>query len=203
MGPEPPRARRRVAAVLAVIALIALAAGVAVALGDRPARFLVTEDPPAVADAVVVLAGDPGYERTATAARLVLSGQARLLVLTGGEPGPGDSAGSLCDRALALGVPPDRIRLEATSHSTREAMLALVPLLRAAGARSVIVVTSPYHQRRATAAARRAWPGIEVRGRPASPSAWRPEGWWADAGSRRVVMDEYAKLAYYWVRDWI
>jgi uncharacterized SAM-binding protein YcdF (DUF218 family) len=131
-------------------------AGLAFALADAPARLLVTEDPPAIADAVVVLAGDPGYERTATAARLVLAGQARLLVLTGGEPGPGDSAASLRDRAVALGVPLDRIRLEATSHSTREAMLAVAPLLRAEGARSVIVVTSPYHQRRAAAAARRA-----------------------------------------------
>jgi uncharacterized SAM-binding protein YcdF (DUF218 family) len=178
-------------------------AGLAFALADAPARLLVTEDPPAIADAVVVLAGDPGYERTATAARLVLAGQARLLVLTGGEPGPGDSAASLRDRAVALGVPLDRIRLEATSHSTREAMLAVAPLLRAEGARSVIVVTSPYHQRRAAGAARRAWPGIAVRSRPASPAAWRPQGWWSDGASRRVVIGEYVKLAYYWARGWI
>jgi len=196
------RRRLRFALVLALVLVLVAGAG-ALARRDATARFLVTEDPPAVSDAVVVLAGDPGYERTATAARLVLAGQARLLVLTGGEPGPGDSAASLRERAVALGVPPDRIRLEATSHSTRDAMLAVAPLLRAERARSVIVVTSPYHQRRAAAAARRAWPGVLVRSRPASPAAWRPQGWWSDSASRRVVIGEYVKLAYYWARGWI
>ncbi|PYQ52777.1 MAG: hypothetical protein DMF78_10555 [Acidobacteria bacterium] len=195
-------ARRRLRLALVLVVVVMAAVG-ALARSDATARFLVTEDPLSTADAVVVLAGDPGYERTATAARLVLAGQARLLVLTGGQPGPGDSAASLRERAVALGVPLDRIRLEATSHSTREAMLAVAPLLRAEGARSVIVVTSPYHQRRAAAAARRAWPGIAVRSRPASPAAWRPQGWWSDGASRRVVIGEYLKIAYYWARGWI
>jgi uncharacterized SAM-binding protein YcdF (DUF218 family) len=186
-----------------VLAIAVLGCATALALRDATARFLVLEDPPAAADAAVVLAGDPDYERTATAARLVLSGQARLLILTGGERGPGDSAASLRDRAVSLGVPAARIRSEATSHSTREAMVALAPLLRAEGVRSAIVVTSPYHQRRATAAARRAWPGIAVSSRPASPAAWRPERWWSDAARRRVVIGEYLKLAYYWARGWI
>jgi uncharacterized SAM-binding protein YcdF (DUF218 family) len=188
------------------VVVVALAAGVAaaaaLALRDAPARFLVREDPLAAADVVVVLAGDPDYERTATAARLVLSGWGRLLVLTGGEPGPGDSAESLRERALSLGVPSDRIRLETTSHSTREAMLATAPLLRAERVRTAIVVTSPYHLRRAAAAARRAWPGVTVLSRAASPAAWRPEGWWRDHERRKVVFTEYAKLAYYWARGW-
>ncbi len=197
------RAAIRRLGLLLVLAAAALACVAALGLGDAAARFLVTEDPLAPADAAVVLAGDPDYERTATAARLVLSGQARLLVLTGGERGPGDSAASLRDRALALGVPAERIRSEATSHSTHEAMVALAPLLRTEGARSVIVVTSPYHQRRAAAAARRAWPGIAVRSWPASPTAWKAEGWWRDGARRRVVIGEYVKLAYYWARGWI
>jgi 4-aminobutyrate aminotransferase-like enzyme len=60
-------------------------AAVAVLLTDAPARFLVLQDPLAVTDAVVVMAGDPDYERTLTAARLVRAKQARLLILTGGQ----------------------------------------------------------------------------------------------------------------------
>jgi uncharacterized SAM-binding protein YcdF (DUF218 family) len=189
--------------VLLLAGAAAATVATALVLRDAPARFLVREDPLAAADVVVVMAGDPGYERTATAARLVLSGSGRLLVLTGGEPGPGDSAGSLRDRALSLGVPAERIRLETTSHSTREAMLATLPLLRAERARTAIVVTSPYHLRRAAAAARRAWPGIAVIARAASPATWRAEGWWGDHERRKVVVDEYAKLAYYGLRGWI
>lgn len=192
------RSLRRFGAGLAAAAALA-----AILLRDETARFLVVEDPPARSDAIVVMAGDPDYERTTAAASLMRADEAATLVLTGGEPGPGDSAESLRDKALALGVPPARIRIETVSHSTREAVLSVAPILQAMGARTVTVVTSPYHQRRATAAARRAWPGVVVRAHPAAPSAWRPERWWATSASRRVVVTEYCKLFYYRVRGWL
>jgi uncharacterized SAM-binding protein YcdF (DUF218 family) len=176
---------------------------VAVLLTDAPARFLVVEDPPAIADAAVVLAGDPDYERTLTAARLVQSGQARLLILTGGQKGPGDGAESLRDRALALGVDPGRIRMETTSTSTRDSLMALRPILDREGVRSVLLVTSPYHQRRAFWCARRAWPGCVIHNHPASPAGWAPVGWWLTAKSRRLVVSEYGKLIYYGMRGWL
>jgi uncharacterized SAM-binding protein YcdF (DUF218 family) len=191
--------RLRIAAGAVLVALLA----VAVVARDATARFLVVDDPPGPSDAVVVMAGDPGYERTTAAVALMRRENVATLVLTGGEPGPGDSAESLRAKALALGVPEARIQMETVSHSTREAVLAVAPILQSMGARTVTVVTSPYHQRRATAAARRAWPGVVVRARAASPSAWRPERWWATAGGRRVVASEYAKLLYYGVRGWL
>jgi uncharacterized SAM-binding protein YcdF (DUF218 family) len=194
------RRRRAGAALTGVLAGLGLGALLA---RDATARFLVVDGPPGPSDAVVVMAGDPDYERTAAAAALMRRENVATLVLTGGEPGPGDSAESLRARAIALGVPETRIQVETVSHSTREAVLAVAPILRSIGARTVTVVTSPYHQRRATAAARRAWPGVVVRARPAAPSAWRPEGWWATAGGRRVVVSEYAKLLYYGVRGWL
>jgi len=151
----------------------------------------------------VVLAGDPDYERTSMAALLVKTGQSRLLVLTGGEQGPGDSARSLEERALALGVPTEKIRIEAASHNTRESLVNVAPILAREGARSVALVTSPYHQRRAYLAARKAWPGVAIRNRPASPSVWSPRGWWRTPWSRQVVLQEYGKLLYYALRGWV
>ena len=150
----------------------------------------------------VVMAGDPDYERTKTAARLWLAGEVSLLIMTGGEAGPGDSATSLRDMAVALGVPAGRIRMEEVSHSTREAMVAVRPLLEQLGVRRVAVVTSPYHQRRAGWAARRVFEGVEVLDRPAEPASWSPEGWWEDPWSRRIVFSEYGKLVYYVLRGW-
>lgn len=192
------RPRRR----LLAFALLALLGG-AVLARDLPAKRLVVADPVAPADAIVVMAGDPGYERTTTAAALMRAGLARTLILTGGEPGPGDSAESLRAHALALGVPAESMRVETTSHTTREAVQAVAPLIAALGARTVTLVTSPYHQRRATAAARRAWPGVQVRSHPASPSSWKPDGWWRSVGGVRLVGTEYAKLLYYRCRGWI
>ncbi len=189
------RLRRAAAAAALLLALAAV-------FTDAPARWLVTRDPPRRADAVIVLAGDPDYERTKTGARLVLDGQARLLVLTGGEPGPGDSAQSLRDVALRAGVPAARIRLEQVSHSTHESLEAVRTILEQEGVRRAIVVTSPYHQRRAAWAARHSLHGIEILSQPAEPSAWKAEGWWKTARGRRTVVGEYLKLVYYVLRGW-
>lgn len=193
--------RRR--ALVAGLSALVLAGGLAIRGRDDVGSFLVLDDPPGRSDAIVVMAGDPGYERTTTAVALMRSQNVSTLILTGGEPGPGDSAESLRARALDLGVAAPRIRVETVSRSTRGAVLAVAPILASLGARTVTVVTSPYHQRRATAAARRAWPGVEVRSRAASPAAWSPHRWWATSYGRRVVFSEYAKLLYYGVRGWL
>jgi uncharacterized SAM-binding protein YcdF (DUF218 family) len=192
-----PRDRLRSAA-----AAVAVTLALAAVLADEPARWLVVVDPPKQADAALVLAGDPDYERTRTGSRLLLDGRVRLLILTGGEPGPGDSAESLRVVAVHLGVPPERIRMEQVSRSTRGSMEAIRPILANEGIRSLVVVTSPYHQRRAVWAARKALKGIEIVSQPADPSGWRPEGWWKTRWGRRIVLSEYAKLAYYVLRGW-
>jgi uncharacterized SAM-binding protein YcdF (DUF218 family) len=181
---------------------IATALALAAVFADEPARWLVVADPPRAADAALVLAGDPDYERTKTGARLLLDGRVRLLIVTGGEPGPGDSAESLRAVAIRAGVPPEKIRMEQVSRSTHGSMEAVRPILEREGIRSLVVVTSPYHQRRADWAARRTLTGIVITSHPADPAGWRPEGWWKTRWNRRIVFGEYAKLAYYVLRGW-
>jgi uncharacterized SAM-binding protein YcdF (DUF218 family) len=183
-------------------AFVAVVLALSAVFVEEPARWLVAESPPGAADVAVVLAGDPGFERTRTAVRLWHEGQVSLLIMTGGEPGPGDSATSLRDVAVALGVPRGQIRMEQVSRSTRGAMVAVRPLLEQLQVRRVAVVTSPYHQRRACWAARRVFEGVEVVNRPAEPSSWSPEGWGRDPWSRRIVFGEYGKLVYYVLRGW-
>jgi uncharacterized SAM-binding protein YcdF (DUF218 family) len=101
-----------------------------------------------------------------------------------------------------MGVPPERIRMEQVSRSTRGSMEAIRPILEREGVRSLAVVTSPYHQRRAAWTARRALPGVRVLSRPANPAGWSPEGWWKTRWGRRIVLGEYAKLLYYVLRGW-
>lgn len=188
-----------------VVATLALAVGLAgVGLLPVPAAWLTVEDALRPADAVLVMTGDPGFERTKAAAKLVTSGVAPLLVLTGGDPWPGDSAASLRKVALEKGVRAEQIRLEDTSHGTRESLLAVEPLLRRENVRTLILVTSPYHQRRAYLAARRALPGIRIVNRPVRAEPWPPvRPWWRTKAVRRIVISEYGKLLYYGLRGWL
>jgi uncharacterized SAM-binding protein YcdF (DUF218 family) len=181
---------------------IVVGLALAAVFADEPARWLVVKSLPGAADVAVVLAGDPYYERTRTAARLWHGGQVSLLIVTGGEPGPGDSATSLRATAVALGVPQGRVLMEEVSHSTHGAMVAVRPLLERLEVQRVAIVTSPYHQRRACWAARQVLGDVEIVNRPAEPSFWAPEGWWRDSFSRRIVLTEYGKLVYYVLRGW-
>lgn len=201
---SPDRRRRaRIRARWWLVGVLALST-TALILSDFPARFLDVEDPLEPADAALVMTGDPGFERTTSAARLVGEGKARLLVLTGGEPWPGDSAASLRERALREGVPSERIRLEDRSTDTRESLVNVAPILREEGVKTLILVTSPYHQRRAFLAARRAFPGVRIVNRPVRTRPWPPvQPWWREALTRRHVFQEYAKLVYYGLRGWI
>jgi uncharacterized SAM-binding protein YcdF (DUF218 family) len=185
------------------IALLALGGVAAVVASDLPPRLLMVEDPLVRADAALVMSGDVNYERTKSAAALVRGGFARLLVLTGGVRWLGDSAESLRDEAEKLGVPAARIRYENRSRNTRDSVVDVEPILRDEGVKTVILVTSPFHQRRAYLAARRALPGIRIVNRPIHVEPWPPARWWADGRTRKIVLSEYAKLAYYGVRGWL
>jgi len=169
-------------------------------LGD----WLVVRDPPTRTDAALVLGGDPYFERTGHAVRLLKKGLVTRLIFCGGEPGPGDHALSLMQHARELGAPEESLLIEDRSHSTRESVEFALPLLQQHGIRSLTLVTSPFHQRRAFLAARKSL-GNEVRlvNSPADPSFWKPDGWWQDWWSAKVVFTEYVKLVYYFVRGWI
>ncbi len=171
---------------------------------DLPAEFLVLKDPATPTDAAMVFGGDPGYERTRYASQLIHEKWTKSLVLCGGEPGPGDSATSLRAEALEQGVPAQSILMEQSSRSTRESALQVNAIVRQHGIRSLTLVTSPYHQRRAYLVIRRVL-NDEVRliNRPAEPSFWSPRGWWKQGWSARIVLTEYGKLGYYFVRGWI
>ena len=88
--------------------------------------------------------------------------------------------------------------MEEVSRRTIESLLAVRPILHAEGATLIVLVTSPYHQRRAfQLAVRVLGPGVNVLNCPAQPSWWSPHLWWRAQGSRWVVFTEYLKLAYY------
>ena len=167
------------------------------------------------ADAIAVLGGGAAYvERTRHAARLFREGRAPVVLLTNdGELGgwsPDEQRNPLFHERAArelerAGVTAASVRLlPGTVSGTYEEASALRDYAAAHGLRSLIVVTSLYHSRRALWALRRAFrgSGIEVGldAPPAGVGTPAPAVWWLSARGWRAVPPEYPKLVYYRLR---
>jgi uncharacterized SAM-binding protein YcdF (DUF218 family) len=182
---------------VAVIALAAVSAFV-VARPAVVADFLTPEDRLHAADAILVFSGDPDYERTLEATRVYHLGYARYLVFSG-RGGPGDSAQSMAEVARLHGVPDAAILLEEQATSTYENVLFVRALLAQYHVHRLILVTSPYHQRRAYLVARHVLRQVTLINHPVRQSRWSAQGWWRDPAERDIVLSEYAKLAGYFL----
>lgn len=157
-----------------------------------PQQVLVLDDGFTRADAIVVLGGGSG-ERPAHAAELFRSNAVPKILVSGA----GDADGN---RLLLMhrGVPANVISLEPDSKTTKENAEFSIPLLRAAGARRVIVVTSWYHSRRALKCFRHYAPDLTFYSCPSYYGFARST--WSHDHLRRRIRVEYVKTLGYWVR---
>lgn len=197
--------------------------GIAVALvlwtliGWIAARILIVDAPLDRADAMVVLGGSATYkERTALAARLYKEGRAPLVVLTddGGRSGWSRSQQRnplFVERARAelvrQGVPETAIFiLPGTVGSTQDEAEALRAFAFARGLKSLLVVTSAYHSRRALRTMRDQLTdrGVTVgmASVPPGEQTPRPLFWWLSLQGWPMVAGEYVKIAYYKINYW-
>lgn len=176
-------------------ALLAIVAGV-VGLA-LIGRALAVEDPLAKADVIVAISGDEG-PRTETAVTLWQQGLAPLLLFSGASLDPDSvSSGELMKReAVRLGVPAGAILVEPLSATTEENAKRTAEVMQQRGLHTAILVTSPYHQRRASVLFARAFDpaGLSFRNHPANDPAWDPDRWWMTDPPRTLTVVELAKL---------
>jgi len=154
-------------------------------------RWLVVSVPMEKADALIVLGGEP-LARPTEAARLYKAGVAPRVFVTG--RGDADT-----NRRILLegGVPADRIVVESRAITTQSNASLLKPMLEVANVRSALIVTSPFHTRRALATFRKVMPGISFGVTDASIGWWsRPEG---KGDVNRFAAIEFLKTAEYWL----
>lgn len=186
-----------------LIALLVLT--VAVVIGfHRPILYwmgqrLVVRDVVHRADAIVVLAGEKG-ERVDHGVDLLRKGYAPLLVMSGGPSEAGVPLARLMkEQAERAGVPAASIVTEDESLDTGEDARYTLRLARQRGWRSIILVTSPYHARRALKLFRAVYApaGIEVVSCPVERSWFSAAGWWTRKKDCKAVLMEYAKGAWY------
>lgn len=161
-------------------------------------HVLDVEDPLAPADVIVALSGDTGA-RTETAVDLWKRNYAPLILFAGAAEDPNSVAsGEIMKReAVALGVPDSAILVEPSSNTTEQNARLVAGLMKAQGLTSAILVTSPYHQRRAAILFTQAFgpAALTFTNYPARDPEWDPNTWWLYEPARTLTAVELAKLA--------
>lgn len=190
-------------ALLALVILLFLWMRVPIllAVGD----FLIIEDELHPADMIHVISG-LDY-RTEYAIRLMKEGYAKQIFFTGSwcEEVRDDHAARGRRLALSAGIAPFAILTDSTEIiSTYEEATRLKVLIaqRTDPVRSVMIVSDPFHMRRAKWTYRKVLGNeIEIQMAPV-PFEMTPfrRRWWEDWASRRNVQEEYIKYIYYLLR---
>ncbi len=199
-APPGARPRRRRWALLLVAVLVACGT---IYLLRQPllpglSWMLVVSDPLERADAAVVLGGDNSYAgyRVRAAVHLYRKGWVRKVVLSGPKWGYGIHETELSvPLAISQGIrEEDLLSIPHAARSTwREAQL-LTGMLERRGIRSLYVVTSNYHTRRARRAFLHASRGrLRVLAYPAPDDWFEPRRWWQSREGRKIFVLECLK----------
>ena len=166
----------------------------------KAAEILIRKDEIRPADVIVVLAGER-EERVRYGIKLFKEEWARKdrIIMAGGPLVWKYTWATLMkEQAESLGIPGRKILLENESRSTEEDALYTKEILKKNGFKSIILVTSPYHSRRATLIFRRVL-GSDFRiiSAPVDDSWFSVNEWWKRRRDRSAVLSEFSK--YLWL----
>lgn len=170
---------------------------------SQAGRVLVVSEPVADADAIVSL-GSHEWERLPLAAELAATSPHAIVLLTQPEkvtPFNCHDCGHRVDRLRRAGVKPERVKiLPLTVRGTYGEAVATLAFVRRSPVHRLMLVTSPYHTRRALATFRSVLEGtgVQVGIAPAiATSEARPRRWWMMPYDRYYVTYEWAAMMYY------
>jgi uncharacterized SAM-binding protein YcdF (DUF218 family)/glycosyltransferase involved in cell wall biosynthesis len=169
-------------------------------------------EPPRPVDAIVVFAGGVGesgqagggyQERVKTGVDLYQRGFAPRMIFESGYVFAFREAEIMRDLAATLGVPPSAIILETHGVNTYDDVLRVRGVLRQNQWRKILLISSPYNMRRATAVWHKQAPDVEVVPTPVPQSQFYTHGRGASLDQLRGLAREYGGLAAYWWRNYL
>jgi uncharacterized SAM-binding protein YcdF (DUF218 family) len=168
--------------------------GLLLGIGD----YLTPSDHLQKSDTIVVLSG--GDDRTQWGIKLYQDGWAPKILFSGAaldKTGPSNAAAMRAE-ALQAGIPDSAIIIEPKATDTYENGTFSRPILDEIGAKKIILVTSPYHQRRAYEIFKEVYKGrnVTILNVPSGYSAWNAESWWQKGASFDITASELVKIIY-------
>lgn len=161
--------------------------------------YLSPQDELVKSDAIVAISGGETDARTAEAVKLYQDGWAKHVIFSGAalDPNSPSNAKAMAAVAIKAGVPESAISLDELAQDTRGNASGVAAILKAKQFSSIILVTSPYHQRRADLAFRHALgKGFPITNQSSFDANWRRSHWWATPGSRSLTFAELQKVAF-------
>ena len=150
-----------------------------------------------VADAIVVVSGGDTKARTDAGIRLFNEGWASTLVLSGAAQDKSgiSNAAAMKLQAETAGIPASAIIIDEDAANTQENAENTQSILKEHDFKEVILVTSGYHQRRASLEFNKQSDGVVIRNYPVvSDEDWgwywwlTPRGWWLAGGELAKII---------------
>jgi uncharacterized SAM-binding protein YcdF (DUF218 family) len=172
---------------------------VAVLLVPGIGFFLSPQNNLELSDAIVIISGGETQQRVSEGVKLYQDGWAPFLIMSGAARDEGTSnALAMKKMALSAGVPDKQIVVEEEATNTFENALKVKNIIQTQKITKMILVTSPYHQRRASQVFHMALRGlpIEIINHSAKDSKWRKNGWWENNWARKITFSELQKILY-------
>lgn len=162
------------------------------------AIYLSPQDSLAKTDAIVVVSGGDTDARISEGVKLYLQKWAPKLVFSGAAA-EGNVSNALAMKRIAIseGVSADEILIEENSKTTAENADFTAKVLNDNGFKSIILVTSPYHQRRAYNEFRSSLgKDYVILNHSAVDTTWSKKSWWENANARFLTLAEIMKNFY-------
>ena len=179
-------------AIVIVLAVLGLAAFRGIGF------YLSPQDNLQKADAIVVVSGGQTQSRAAKGIELFKQGYAPKIIFSGAALDDGPSnAFAMRDLALSEGVSAKNILIDEKSQNTFENAVNSKTIIDELQAKKIILVTSPYHQRRANQTfEKELGTNYEVIGVSAYDDRWSKSQWWRRGFPLFISASELWKLMY-------
>lgn len=146
-------------------------------------------------DAIVVVSGGDNDARIEKGVQLYKEAWAPILMYSGAAAeGDISNAEAMRNISVKMGVPKKDIIIEEESKTTLENAQFSASIIENNDYQSIILVTSPYHQRRTYELFKKELPKVEIINQSALDENWRKKGWWENNVGRFLTIGELGKI---------
>ncbi|TAL14589.1 YdcF family protein [Patescibacteria group bacterium] len=151
-------------------------------------------------DAIVAVSGGDTNARTDEAIRVYKNGWSKTLIFSGAaldKSGPSNAA-VMQARAISQGVPASAILIDELSETTKQNAENTKNIFDAHNIKTIILVTSGYHQKRASLEFNKRAPGVTTYNHPVDTDQDWSFWWWTSPHGWTLAITELFKIVLFY-----